>query len=449
MSDRIPGAVRLAIPNLDLDPNLDLRDAMKRHQANGNCLLYALYEACGYDETLGEKKDSNIDIRTLKGRIFERQFSGLVSSYIDLNVLLDVVRDEFNSGRLKLSASKSVGHIVFLKDKVVRNIRAAYDSKFPKGDPRAIKVNDNGLPGKQEKVIIASLIEMVDAERNPNSFMESKQLECVAQILNRQILLINADAQIVGANYKSENNNPGEIHDFTLYKEDGSMRTYPISAQGQIFDKATGEAPEFPKGTIVIAKSPTHFYGNPSFVENGLRVAGSSEPVRNFQELGIKIQESPRKAPEAAPKAKVQESPRKAPEVAPEAKVQESPRKAPEAAPEAKVQESPRKAPEAAPEAKVQESSPKAPEAAPEAKVQESPRKAPEAAPKAEVQESSPKAPEAAPEVEEVHSLWNDFASKLIEFISKSVEFISKWYDIVAPIIIALLPLVIILVKLI
>jgi hypothetical protein len=59
-----------------------------------------------------------------------------------------------------------------------------------------------------------------------------------------------------------------------------------------VFDRDANASPVFPEDTIVIAKNAMHFYGRPSFSQNGLHVQaeGLKKPVRSFRDLGINFE---------------------------------------------------------------------------------------------------------------------------------------------------------------
>ncbi|MDR2720728.1 MAG: hypothetical protein LBB15_00370 [Puniceicoccales bacterium] len=257
------------------------------HRANGNCLFFALYEALGKDEKLGTDRDSGITVRNLKQHIANSQVSQIKRMCefgISHNSLTAIVQNMW--GRIDDSVGTSGSMYGIIDNGICAEIISKYNAEASKNgriDP------SNG----EVKKVICRIAELVGMCKDDCFYMGTHHLPNVAQILNRPILLIDADSVSVEPNKNNgeerEVHFPGQVSSFTLYNPDETTKVYFINEQGKIYDKTTDILPVFPKGTVVIAKNPGHFYGQPSFEQNNLHVklGDTEKPVRNFEDLGI------------------------------------------------------------------------------------------------------------------------------------------------------------------
>jgi hypothetical protein len=185
-------------------------------------------------------------------------------------------------GQLRINPAASAYQILADK-RTVNEIFDEYNANLPEGN----RVDFGGSPDSkvsQMKGVVCQALDIILMCGNDHCYMDAAKVKSVAQILNRPILLINADS--------SASVELGKVDSCTLYNPDGSVKTFQIDRSGKVFDRGTNASPVFPENAIVIAKNAMHFYGQPSFGQNGLHVLaeGLKKPVRNFGDLGMNFE---------------------------------------------------------------------------------------------------------------------------------------------------------------
>ncbi|MDR1401336.1 MAG: hypothetical protein LBI81_00040 [Puniceicoccales bacterium] len=270
----------------------DLEGNMELHKADGNCMFYALYEACRKDENfgisgVGTRKNPKATVHNLRRHIVDAQLGELKAKCneggekIDCNLLLNVVQRVAAKNELLSSSEARPAGAIFADEnhKILKDICNSYNAVHK------VSLKDTC---KEDQSLITMAMNVILTNRD-NGFMDATNLKYVAQILRRPILLINADPtnvpyEVRGKFTSNEYYASGTITGYTLYQVNGKSGIYDADYQDT---RQPGEKFWKNKKTIVIAKGSVHFFGEPSFAENGLRkaIAWGNNGVPSMEEV--------------------------------------------------------------------------------------------------------------------------------------------------------------------
>ncbi|MDR1401976.1 MAG: hypothetical protein LBI81_03430 [Puniceicoccales bacterium] len=137
--------------------------------------------------------------------------------------------------------------------------------------------------GKVSPIIQGLLMEVLSVAsiRIKNSYVEAENLALVAKLIDRPILLLNADA--------ATRDIDGNAVECSLYEANGSTTQCKIDADGKIFNDTVQVNLE--NNTLVIAKTAVHFFGPPSFKGYGRQLKVGEKCITGFSSGAFKFED--------------------------------------------------------------------------------------------------------------------------------------------------------------